>query len=84
MALKEKISEANNVEKDFIEFVDFALEYVNNLKIEWWRLDYEDRLRCEQLLFPQYLRIKKTEKLAPLKSVQFTDTRYQKRHPKVP
>lgn len=64
VVLKEKLSEANDIEQDFIEFFDFAIDYVNNLKEEWWHLDHEDRLRCEQLLFPQYLRINKNKKVS--------------------
>jgi len=40
------------LDEDLIEFVKFGLEYTNNLKEDWWELDYEDRLRCQQLFFP--------------------------------
>lgn len=55
---------AQDIESDFNEFVEFALDFVDNLKANWWELDHEDRLRCEQLIFPQYLRINEKRKVS--------------------
>jgi DNA invertase Pin-like site-specific DNA recombinase len=41
-----------NVQDDLIEFVKFSLEYTNKLKDDWWELDQQERLQCQQLLFP--------------------------------
>lgn len=62
--LKNRLLELDDVEQDFLEFVDFALSYVENLKSEWWDLNHDDRLRCEQLIFPQYLRVSKSKKVS--------------------
>ncbi len=45
------LAEANKIEDDLVEFTEFAINYVSNLKDEWWSLDHEDRVRCKQLLF---------------------------------
>lgn len=62
--LKDRLLELDDVEQDFLEFVDFALSYVENLRSEWWDLSHDDRLRCEQLIFPQYLRVSKSKKVS--------------------
>jgi len=57
--LKQQIHEAEIVainakdfERDLIEFTDFALDYVNNWKQNWWILDKPVMSRCKQILFP--------------------------------
>lgn len=62
--IKASIEEASSIENDFNEFVDFSLKLVNDWKSGWWDLGYEDRDRCEQLLFPQLLRINKNDKVS--------------------
>lgn len=47
-----EIEEANNIEKDLIDFVKFSLNFIYDLKNQWWQLDYEDMARCKELLFP--------------------------------
>lgn len=47
-----KLNEASDLEQDLIDFVKFALEYTNILKDDWWKLNHEDRLRCQQLILP--------------------------------
>ena len=56
-AMQKALAEAGDIEKDFLGFATFALDFVDNLKERWWDLDYEDRDRCELLLFPERLRI---------------------------
>ena len=57
--LKQQIQEAEIIainakdfERDLIEFTDFALDYVNNWKKNWWLLDKPIMSRCKQILFP--------------------------------
>lgn len=59
-----ELDSAEDIESDFNEFVDFALDFVDNLKENWWELDHTDRLRCEQLIFPQLLRINEKRKVS--------------------
>ena len=58
-AIKQKIEEAKvlainarDFERDLIDFTNFALDYVNNWKNNWWSLDKETMQKCKQILFP--------------------------------
>ena len=62
--IEDELLKAQDIESDFNEFVEFSLGFVDNLKANWWELDHEDRLRCEELLFPQLLRIDKNKKVS--------------------
>ena len=59
-----ELESAQDIEADFNEFVEFSLDFVDNLKTNWWSLDHEDRVRCEQLLFPQFLRVNEKRKVS--------------------
>jgi DNA invertase Pin-like site-specific DNA recombinase len=57
--IKAKIEEAEIIaenardfERDFIEFAEFAIEYVDSLREHWWQLDKEAMRKCKQILFP--------------------------------
>jgi site-specific DNA recombinase len=62
--MENELDEAQNIEKDFVEFVKFSLGFVNNMKAKWWELEHDDRRRCEQLIFPQYLHVDKRSKVS--------------------
>jgi DNA invertase Pin-like site-specific DNA recombinase/uncharacterized protein with PIN domain len=47
-----KIKELGELQNDLIDFVKFGLEYTNTLMDDYWVLDYEDRVRCQQLILP--------------------------------
>lgn len=69
--IENQIEAAEDIDKEFETFCAFALEFVENLKQHWWELDHDNRLRCEQLLFPELLRITprgkvSTPKLSPI------------------
>jgi DNA invertase Pin-like site-specific DNA recombinase len=57
--IKERIEEAEvlainarDFERDLIDFTNFALDYVNDWKNNWWSLDKETMRKCKQILFP--------------------------------
>ena len=57
--IKEQIAEAEvsvvnarDFERDLIDFTNFAIDYVNNWKLNWWTLDKETMRKCKQILFP--------------------------------
>lgn len=62
--IHEELEKTLDIESDFNEFVEFSLRTVENWKSEWWELDSEDRERCEQLLFPQLLRVNHNNKVS--------------------
>jgi hypothetical protein len=43
---------AKDFERDLMDFTEFALAYVNNIKENWWNLDKETMRKCKQILFP--------------------------------
>ena len=62
--IQSELEKAMDIENEFNEFTAFSLDFVDNLKNKWWELDHEDRLRCEELLFPQLLRITEKRKVS--------------------
>lgn len=56
--LEGEIVEAEEVESDFMEFVEFAMVFVENQRQAWWGLTPENRKRCKQILFPAKTLIK--------------------------
>ncbi len=38
--------------EDLPSFVKFGLTYSDKLADDWWELDHDERVRCQQLLFP--------------------------------
>ncbi len=49
---EQEASEAQDFEKDFIEFIGFAFDFMDNLKGKWWELDKDTMKICKQVLFP--------------------------------
>lgn len=47
-----RIKEAEKIEDDLTEFVSFALDFIENKQERVWDLDFEDRQRFKQLVFP--------------------------------
>ncbi len=50
--VEKEISGASNVDMDFEAFVEFSLDYVDDLNTKWWDLTPDRRERCKQLVFP--------------------------------
>ncbi len=64
LLIVDELVDARDIESDFSEFVDFALDFVDKLKDNWWSMDDEDREKCEQLIFPERLRVLKNRKVS--------------------
>lgn len=56
-------AETPSLEEDQIEFVKFALAYINNLKLKWWEIDHDSRVKCKLLLFPQEIFVNSEKKV---------------------
>jgi len=48
-----EIKENDNLEDDFIDFVNFSLGYIDDQKSQWWDLQHNERVKCKQLVFKQ-------------------------------
>jgi uncharacterized protein with PIN domain len=46
------ISQSGELQEDLVDFVKFGLEYTNTLMDDYWKLDHEERVRCQQLILP--------------------------------
>jgi DNA invertase Pin-like site-specific DNA recombinase len=47
-----RVNQSDELQEDLLEFVKFGLEYTNTLMDDYWLLDHEDRVRCQQLILP--------------------------------
>ena len=50
--IEQKISQLNELDQDLVQFVDFGLQYTNDLIEDWWDLGHDDRVWCQLLVFP--------------------------------
>jgi DNA invertase Pin-like site-specific DNA recombinase len=49
---EKELAATQNSDDDFNAFVDFSLNYVDDLNANWWDLTPDRRERCKQLTFP--------------------------------
>ena len=60
---------------DLLQFAKFGLEYTNQLSNDWWELSHDERVRCQELIFPGGISFnaeKKvgTQQLSPIYSLE--------------
>ena len=58
-----QIAEASQVDKEFQDFTLFALDFVDNLRLHFWKLEPEDFVACLKLLFPESIEVDSGKKL---------------------
>ncbi len=58
-----QLSASNNGEKDWLEFACFSLNFLADLKSNWWSLSREQRAWCEKMLFPAGILLKSEQKV---------------------
>jgi site-specific DNA recombinase len=63
LALEVDISSAEDIEKDFIEFVEFTMTMIDNMQEEFWQLDEEHMGWCKQLLYPEGFSVSRDKKV---------------------
>jgi len=61
--ISDELTTYKDIYHDLVEFIKFSLEYTNRLKDDWWDLGQEDRLKCQQLLFPDGIRFQSNKKV---------------------
>ncbi len=69
-ALDEQIADAKNqiaaistIEKDFVDFVEFSINTIENFRERFWQLDQEHQVMCKQLLFPDGFSVSRDKKV---------------------
>lgn len=66
-----ELESVNQIEKDFIEFVDFSLGFIEDLRTRFWELDAEHLGWCKQLLFPDGFSVSRDKKVYTPKISEF-------------
>ena len=61
--IKEQLDSISTVEKDFVEFVEFAMNTVEGFRQKFWELDQEHQRWCKQLLFPDGFSVTREKKV---------------------
>lgn len=51
--VEDELKQANEIEQDFVEFVSFTMNFIDDMQHEWWMLDQKHLGWCKQLLFPE-------------------------------
>lgn len=51
-SLNDGIEDAQGIEQDFVDFVEFTMQKVDNMQKDWWELDQKHLRWCKELLFP--------------------------------
>ena len=59
-----QMQEADTTDDDFNAFVEFSLNYVDDLNAEWWDLTPDRRERCKQLSLPGGIFIDKNKRVS--------------------
>ena len=62
-ATQEQLDSTANIEQDFIEFIEFALNTVEGFRQKFWELDQEHQVWCKQLLFPDGFSVSRDKKV---------------------
>jgi len=50
--VEQELQKTQSKDDDFLKFVEFSLDYVDDLNAKWWDLTPGRRERCKQLSFP--------------------------------
>jgi DNA invertase Pin-like site-specific DNA recombinase len=83
--VEKELEQANNTDEDFNAFVDFSLDYVNDLNANWWDLTPDRRERCKQLTFPGGIYVTKNKTVStPLLSAIYRYESMKKESRKTP
>ncbi len=62
-AVENDLKDLSDIEKDFVEFVDFSIGFVEDLRERFWELDAEHLGWCKQLLFPEGFSVSRDKKV---------------------
>lgn len=70
-AVTEELSSSREIEKDFVEFVDFTMGFIDRMQQDWWSLDQKHLDWCKQLLFPEGFSVSRSGKVHTPKISEF-------------
>ncbi|HEY4963570.1 MAG TPA: recombinase family protein [Candidatus Saccharimonadales bacterium] len=61
--IKKEINDLGKVEEDFTEFLDYSLNYIENMRDKWWELPSDGLNECKQLLFQDVILVNQDGKV---------------------
>lgn len=70
-AVSDELDASQDIEQDFVEFVDFTMNMIRDLQDEWWQLDQKHLGWCKQLLFPEGFSVSRAGKVYTPKISEF-------------
>jgi site-specific DNA recombinase len=62
--IENNIRDCEYIDEDLIMFTRFGLNYNEELREDWWDLNYEDMVRCQQIFFPNSIFINSKKKVS--------------------
>ncbi len=77
-----EIENSKPLTEEMKNFIEYGMNYTKNLKEDYWQLDYDERKRCQQLLFKGELYINSMKKVDTPKLSSFYRYKIQKTSPK--
>jgi site-specific DNA recombinase len=69
--VNDEIADAQSIEQDFVEFVEFTMNFIDEMQRNWWELDQKHLGWCKQLLFPEGFSISRDGKVYTPKISEF-------------
>lgn len=79
---KEEIENTKPLDEELMDFVEYGMNYTRDLKADYWELDFEERQRCQQLIFKGELYINSMKKVDTPNLSSFYRYKIQKTSPK--
>lgn len=71
LAIQADIKSYSDVDTELEDFIDYSINYIEELKAKYWKLDWDRRKRCELLLYPDGFFVTRQKK--SLYPTSFTD-----------
>ena len=79
LTVQANIMAYSDPDKDIEQFIGYAINYTEDLRLKYWELDWDRRKRCELLLFPDGIFTTRSKKVyTPSVSAIYRDTTKQK------
>lgn len=69
--VNDEMADAQDIEQDFVEFVEFTMNFIDEMQRDWWELDQKHLGWCKQLLFPAGFSLSRNGKVYTPKISEF-------------
>ncbi len=69
--VNDELDNAQDIEQDFVEFVEFTMNMIRDMQNKWWEIDQKHLGWCKQLLFPESFSVSRAGKIYTPKISEF-------------